>query len=551
MTLPTATSNLLPGLRSIETLAGSVPVFSQPGGSSADGATLQLSSILPLGLGGAEAGADVTTPAPDAGAPANPEVAGAGDASAVPLTAAAEQVPLAGAAGSVLSLADIAGPQAGVAETLAQPGDLITQLSNSLVDLGYPNGKSAMQAVTSLPGEVTGLNDSSRNVADILYHSGLQYVGPFVNEVAGTVSNVTSQPLATTANDTILDFHLLIEGVSHELGVGVNTVHAVTNLGETIGLGKIGQDNLVTDIVNLPGNLLNSDSPLDPVGEIVGHVGDILTGATDLVSALPKDLGSGSGLLGSDGLIGGSALDLGGLGDLLSQDSGGLPGAVGGLVDNATNLLDGLGTNSDGSLNLVTDVLNMPGELLSGQGTPSLTDAGLQLDTTVTAAGDLVQNVLGGASSGNLLDTVATSLDQFGNAAGPAIGIPLTLTGVDAVTASLGLGAGSGDPNPAGALAAVQQTVNGVVQDVSNDAALAGLGNSDGIAVPGLGGLGLDSLVGGLTQGLPVAGGEPAAPVTADAAPLADGLLGTVTGLLGLGEDQHQHHGMLGGLGLA
>jgi len=518
-------TNGLLGARSIEAIAGAGSLFSQPGGLSADAVTTQLAALIPLDLLGVPEDAAQAQPAVD---------------QAVPIAALTDLV------GTASPLALLAGAGAGGSLSAAQPGALIEALGQSLADLGHDGNQTLVADVTNLPGEVTGLNTTTGNVADALYNLGAAttVAGNFVNDVADTVTGVGDRPLGDTANKVILDFHELIEFTTHDIGLTYVT-HGVTNLGETIGLGKIGAaDNLVTDVLNLPGTLLSGGDVLGAVTHLTDHVGDLANGVSGIVNAIPLDLGSdplGLGILGPDGIVG----DLTHVGDLLNPAGGGPLGAVGGLVDNVTNVLDLVGSNSDGGGNLVTDVLKLPGELLSGNGTPSLTDAGHQLDVTLTAAGDLVGNVLGageggiGQSPNGLIGSISQSLDAFGDTGGAAVGIPLAIDGLVATTQALGLGGGM---NAAGGLlAGVSQTVEGALKDLGNDAALAGLGG--GIAIPSLGGLGADGLVGSLTQ--PAEGGAGIlAPVTdllhgdgGDA-----GLLGTVTSLL-----DPDHHGQQGG----
>lgn len=527
------------GGRSSEAVAGAETLFLQPGGILADGVTAQLSALIPLDLlsGAGNASSD------------------AGQTSELPLLSA------------IPGLSDLTGltSLAGITETVSPAallapqtsalhlGDPIISLGESLADLGYDTKQTLVADVVKLPGELTGLGDTNGNPADALYNLGQStiLVGDFVNKATTALSQIADRPLTETANDLILDFHVLIEFATHDLGL-TYTIDGLTVLGETIGLGKIGEDNLVTDVLNLPGTLLSGGDVLGSIGHLGGHLPDITDGLVHLLTEIPRDLGSdefGTGLLGQNGILGGSGLDLANLGDVLGQNGGGPLGAVGGLIDNVTNGLDLVGSNSAGTSNLVTDVLRLPGELLSGQGTPSLTDAGHQLDVTLTATGDLLETVLGTATGGlntaptGLLGTLTSALETFGDTGGAAIGVPLAVDGVAATAGSLGLG---GDGTDAGGLlAAVTQTVEGALSDVGNDIALAGFGGG-AIAIPSLGGSGADSLVGSLLD--TGATNASVLPPVADLLQLDagnDGILSGVTGLLDL--DQH-HNGSTGGL---
>lgn len=474
------------GTRSAETIAGAQNLFLQPGGISADAAAAQLSALTPLSL------LDLQQPAAPGAAP---DAAGA----AAPETATSPLALLAGY--------DAAGSQA---------GDAVISLGQSIADLGHADDRTLIAEAASIPGEVTGLNQTSGNVAGALDDLGQATIdaGTFVNDIGQTIGEAGSQPITTTANEVILDFHNLLEGATHQTGLTYVT-HGITNLGETIGLGKIGQDNLLTDALNLPGTALSGGDVLGSVGHLTGHLGEITDAAANIVTQIPLDLGSGplgGGLIGEGGIVGGSGLDLAHLGDVLGHDGGGPLGAVGGLVDNVTNGLDLVGSNSPGNGNLVTDVLKLPGELLSGNGTPSLTDAGHQLDVTLTATGDLVETVLHagdgglGSAPNGLLGTVPGALDTFGDSGGTALGLPLTLDGVASTTGSLGLG-GHG-PHAGGLVTSVTQTVDGAVTDIGNDVALAGLGGGGDLGVPSLAGGLADSLVGTLgNAGSPAEGG--------------------------------------------
>ncbi|BAT60746.1 hypothetical protein GJW-30_1_03296 [Variibacter gotjawalensis] len=458
-------------LRSTEGLAGSQSLFSQPGGIAADQIVQQLAALTPLSLTSIIDGSETST-----------------------------------------------NGAAAVTSSLENPGDLIVQLGQNIADVGHDNGRTLVADAVLLPGEATGLNNVSGNAADALTNIGqtVQHVGTFVNDITDTLGNAGNVTATDTANAAVLDFHQLLETTVHETGANF-TVHGVTETGETVGLGFVGNgnDNLVTDVLDLPMTALSGGNVLGEVDHIVGHVPGILDAATNIVTQIPTDLGSGPlglNITGEGGgILGGSGLDIGNLSHILGQDGSGPLSGAAGLVDNVTNVLTQIGSNSDGSGNLVTDVLNLPGEILSGGPTPSLTDAGAQLNTTLNATGNLVESVLSGTSMNGspngILGNINTALDNFGNEAGPAIGIPQTLTGVNVIVDGLGQ---TGTGNPHGVLDGVTQTVNGALNDVHNDVALSNLGLGDGaLPIPALGNGLADTLVGSLTgttntSGLPV-----------------------------------------------
>jgi hypothetical protein len=160
-----------------------------------------------------------------------------------------------------------------------------------------------------------------------------------------------AQPVFDATNILVKDFHAQIEGFSHTSGTS-DILHAVTNLGETIGLGNTGvvppalddgHTNLITDVVNAPSTLLNGG--LDHViGQIGGDLGDTLhstigvvgavlngndplnpvpelvNGLTSSLQTLPLlDLNGGNGADG--GVLGGGLLG-GSLGNITGSSSG-------------------------------------------------------------------------------------------------------------------------------------------------------------------------------------------------------------------------------------
>jgi hypothetical protein len=404
--------------------------------------------------------------------------------------------------------------------------DELFTVSVDVRNVGESNQQTTLQDVARLPGELTSLNDSSGNIADIVRDGGLtgQFAAIFAQDTADNLDHAGDQTPAETANIFVKDFHLFLENVSHTVGVPF-TVHGVTTLGEVIGLGNIGDGgDLVDDTI---GPLLGGPGSFDlaAISNDLADISDRLGGPLEgLVADLGSDNVQNTGLLGDEGIVGGSGLDLGRLPDLLSQDNGTF-GPVSEIVDNVTNSLDGLGGISDGNLNLVTDALNVPEELLQlncGQifgFTPSLSDAGKQVDTTVKAAGDFVESILdadpASTSPAGSLGSITGALGIFGDEAGPAIGIPQTL---DTVIGGLG-GAHANPGDVAGGV------VDSLVSDLKFDIDLA-----DGLPFLGhLGGGDADDLIGALAggsalgDGIPLVGG------------LVDGLdVGNLGGLAGL-----------------
>lgn len=160
-----------------------------------------------------------------------------------------------------------------------------------------------------------------------------------------------AQPVFDATNVLVKDVHAQIEGLSHTSGTS-DILHAVTNLGETVGLGTTGvvppalddcHTNLITDVVNAPSTLLNGGLD-DVIAHVGGDLGDTLGATVDLVGAvlngndplnpIPEIL---NGLTSSLQTL--PLLNING-GD--SATGGGLPGGLGGgLLNGAVGDLTG------------------------------------------------------------------------------------------------------------------------------------------------------------------------------------------------------------------
>ena len=214
----------------------------------------------------------------------------------------------------------------------------------------------------------------------------------------------TAQPVFDAANAAILDFHAVLENLSHQTGTS-DVVHGVTNLGETVGLGEIGSaasaagnTNLVTDLLNLPGDTLaggvdaavsNIGNDLTDVVHATFDLGNAVLNGTDPLNPIPELInGLGSDLQSQPLLTlgngDGTGLLNGGIGDL-SQSSSGHVVDVG--VD-GLGIADGLALNllatPDGSSPIDVNAIDV------GSGGPQLVD--LQLDTD--------SGLLGGSGAG-------------------------------------------------------------------------------------------------------------------------------------------------------
>ncbi len=232
-----------------------------------------------------------------------------------------------------------------------------------------------------------------------------------------------AQPVFDATNILIKDVHAEIETLSHQSGLS-DILHAVTSLGETVGLGTTGavppaaddgHTNLITDVVNAPSTLLNGglDDVVAHVGAdlgdtldaAVGVVGALLNGndplnpVPELVNGLTSSLqnlpllningsGEGGGQLGG-GLLGGGVLN-GVVGDLTGSSSSHLID-----IDLGSENGNGLGLDllatPDGTHDVSVNAIDI------GPNGPQLLDLGL-----LTGSGIISVPSLGGAGTDGL-----------------------------------------------------------------------------------------------------------------------------------------------------
>ena len=432
---------------------------------------------------------------------------------------------------------------------------------NALTDLGgvaaNPTDPGSLAPVLADAGAIATAANGLATSATAAPEAGNGLVG----------SGSVLQPVETLLNGAVLDTHLSLEDVGHQIPVLNGPIHAVTGLGETIGLGHLGEaGTLLTDLSTAPGALLNGGglSSLNPVLADLGHV----FSATDtLVSSLT---GATGGLLGAESplapvttLANTGILDLHTTLEGLSDSVSPLSGPVHGL----TNLGETIGLGHLGeSGDLLTDAGNLPGALAGGQGLsalqPIITDAG----AVTGAAGGLVGDVaglaggltqaVGGAGEGTQgLGTVVGSLTGSltgvlanagtGAAGNPVGGLLGGLTGGGEGTHPLvDVGAGPSTATPAADVAVLSPgTEAGHTVQVSAGSAPAdqprllhpALLTGDAIAFPQTGGA--DSLVGQVQALVPAV----TAPAGVDAShDVAGGLTGDL-GLAGIDLGGHAH----------
>ncbi|MEH3148607.1 MAG: hypothetical protein PGN34_25540 [Methylobacterium frigidaeris] len=338
-------------------------------------------------------------------------------------------------------------------------------------------------------------------------------------------------PVSNLANTAVLDLHAGIEAIGHDLPLLNDALHGLTNLGETVGLGHLGEPgNLVTDAVNLPGEVLGGGGlgaaapVLSDLGAVTGAVGGLAQGVTGIAGGLADGDTSTGGLLAPvTGLLGGSGTGLGG--NLLGQ--GGVLQPVGDVANTAvldlhagieaighdlpllndalhglTNLGETVGLGHLGEPgNLVTDAVNLPGEVLGGNGPASLGEVAADVGAVAGAAGNLVGAAAGGGQPGAPL----------GGLLAPVTGLP---GGGAADHGLIEVGAGPTTPNPVADVAvaspspqpaqAIQVSAIGVPADQPSLAGIHLLGG-DSLAFPEAGTGGADALVGKVLDLLPAA----------------------------------------------
>ncbi|MDH7795980.1 MULTISPECIES: hypothetical protein [unclassified Beijerinckia] len=122
-----------------------------------------------------------------------------------------------------------------------------------------------------------------------------------------------SSSLAGLLNGVVQDFHASIETASHDLGLA-GTVHGVTHLGEAIGLGELGGDNLLTDVLDAPTDILSGKTGT-LLTDLVHDVGNIVEATGNLVNGVGDDLSAPNGVLGVAGLVNGLLDGVGGPGE--------------------------------------------------------------------------------------------------------------------------------------------------------------------------------------------------------------------------------------------
>ncbi|GEO99307.1 hypothetical protein [Methylobacterium haplocladii] len=308
----------------------------------------------------------------------------------------------------------------------------------------------------------------------------------------GAASGLTGSATGI-ANQAVIDFHAALENLGHEVAPLNGPLHALTHLGETVGLGHIGQPgNIVTDLTAIPAAVAGGGGLASAV-PLLDDLGDAL-GASDGLVASVSGSATGSNLLAPNGLLApvsslanAVVLDLHANIEGLGHDLPILNEALHGLTALGETVgLGHLGTSG----NLLTDVVGLPGGLLGGQGldalSPILGDLGHVTGAATGLLGDVINipgSLLGGAATGTPLDGVLAPVTSLlGGLTGGHSGLPLDgllggLTGdgggvLAPVTALLGGVTGGGGPlggdllGPGGVLQPVGNVANGLIDGI-------------------------------------------------------------------------------------
>ncbi|EIZ84786.1 PE-PGRS family protein [Methylobacterium sp. GXF4] len=463
---------------------------------------------------------------------------------------------------------------------IGEAGNLITDLTGAVAD---PAGAGAIPSLLSDAGAVTVAAGTLLESVTAVPASGNGLVG------AGGILS----PATGILNQAVLDLHTTLEDAGHQVSVLNAPVHAVTALGETIGLGYLGQSgNLLTDTLALPGSLL-AGGGLASASPVLSDLGHVLGSADTLVGSVTGAASAG-GLLSSDGLLAPvtnlantAILDLHATLENLGHGVPLLNDALHGLTNLGETI--GLGYLGQGG-NLLTDVAALPGELLGGQGLGALSPILNDVGTVTHAAGGLLGGVTGllgglggdaGAPGGSLLAPVTSAVDGLlgSHGATPLDGLLGGLTGGQAGGTGALLGASAPLQPVAGLANGAIDGIHGVLEQVGHDVPVlneplhavinlgttVGLGelgessnlvtdvlNLPGAVLSGNAAPAIGQVVGDVGQVADAAGGvlgsvTGALSGAATGGTPLDGVLGTVTSALG-GSESGAVGGLLGGL---
>ena len=319
-------------------------------------------------------------------------------------------------------------------------------------------------------------------------------VAPAVGIVPAT-QLASATPAETLANSGVIAFHDTIEGASDVGGLS-GSVHGVTNLGETIGLGHLGAgDNLLTDAADTPSDLLAGN--ISTLGDLPTNAVNVAGAAGGLASGVESDVASGAFLANPVGnavnmaqalstfptaSLANEAIDT----VHASLEAGADPSAPG-TIHGVIGLGNAVGLGEIGGANALTDATDAPGALLAGNTTP-LTNVPGDVGTIGSAASAALTGAGGDLAQNGLVEAATHSMTGSGLLAGdlPGQGIVdgVTSPAIDAIDAG---GATTGAGSIAQAATATLGTASGgLVDSVAHVPGDVVAGTSDGVApLPG------------------------------------------------------------------
>lgn len=410
---------------------------------------------------------------------------------------------------------------------LGQSGNILTDLGGIAAN---PTDPAAVAPILSDAGSIAVAANGLANAVTAVPAAGNGLVG----------SGSVLAPVETTLNQAVLDTHATLEDAGHQIPVLNAPIHAVTGLGETVGLGHLGEGGtLLTDLSTLPGSLLGGGG-LASASPVLTDLGHVLGAADTLVGSLTGTLGQG-GLLAGKGPLGPvTNLANTGILDLHTtlEDVGHQILPLNDAIHGLTHLGEtvGLGHLGEGG-NLLTDVAALPGGLVQGEGLAALSPILSDTGAVASAAGGLLGGVTGLASG---LGGGGTPLSGLGNVLGqgapaqPVAGLANQV--IDGVHAGL---------EQAGhAVPVLNDPVHSVI-GLGNTLGLGELGETSNLLTDAA------NLPGALVSGNGTAAIGQAVADAGHGVEAASGVVGSVTGLLanaGSGGAGNPLGGLLGGL---
>ncbi|MBE7197254.1 MAG: hypothetical protein INR70_05575, partial [Parafilimonas terrae] len=361
--------------------------------------------------------------------------------------------------------------------------------------------------------------------------SQLGSLGPITSLIEGTLgagsgegdASLLPDAVTAPANQIVLDTHAQLETVGHDVAPTNGPLHGLTNLGETVGLGHLGEGgNILTDLSGVAANP-SDPSTLSPILSDAGSIATAANGLAETIAAVPAAgnglVGTGSVLAPAETVLNQAVLNT----HVTLEDAGHQMPALNTPIHAVTGLGETLGLGHLGEAgNLLTDLSTLPGSLLSGGGlasaSPVLTDLGHVLGAADTLVGSLT-----GALGGNLLDATGPLAPVTG----------LANTGILDFHSSLETLGHEVMP--------LNDTIHGLTA-LGETVGLGHLGDSGTLLTDAA------SLPGSLVQGEGLTGLPPILNDAGAVANAAGGLLGGVTGLAGeLGASGNPLGGVLGG----